>query len=455
MGKIQTIKAFILTTGLMFLGLPILAATETIYPPLSLPFGKTLILNSESGTIDFILYFYALIVGMGAIIAVGMIIWAGVEIMMSDGDSSKVTTAKNKIMGAAIGLAVLFASYIILDVINTEFITPKLTKFDCEKTELEICIERISKSEEGKERTLVESSIRENTGLKSGEKFTIKKFNGLRELWAYPEINFNGKPKLIYRDENPLTAQDLKNPLPHEIEVDSTVQSVKVFSKIPGLYLYKDDKLPPVFVNKNSADLDFTGRVEIQNDVKGNRSLYALIFGNPNYNEYKIPYSVAPYAQCQVVSSLVGVNKVSMKSLMIFEEGIFNDNKPLQGGEMVVDMEDGGTITFYNNVKCGQGASQLKECETGRFPHNVNIDEFSEFSFDGDSAVCKGSLNGEKILSMRIEGSTGVILFDDSHCKYWDLESVDKDGNCVGYDNFLMNYNPRMFKLIPFKNKLN
>lgn len=56
------------------------------------------------------------------IVAVAMIIWGGVQYMMSSGDSGKVKTAKNTIIYGCIGLAIALLSYAIVN-----FVTAKAT----------------------------------------------------------------------------------------------------------------------------------------------------------------------------------------------------------------------------------------------------------------------------------------------------------------------------------------
>ena len=123
-------------------------------------------------------------------------------------------------------------------------------------------------------------------------------------------------------------------------------------------------------------------------------------------------------------------------------------------GNYNLNYKETGKITFYNNVKCGIGEMQVKECPVsvtdsilygpgGRStPMNINI-------------VCP-DWKQEKILSFRIDGPEAVVLFGNGEtCKYWDKDIVDKEGNCIGYDNFLVKQNPQSFIIIPYNKKLN
>lgn len=52
-----------------------------------------------------------------AIIAVIFLIWGGIRWIMSGGDKAKVEAARNSVIGAIIGLIIVFAAYFIIDVV--------------------------------------------------------------------------------------------------------------------------------------------------------------------------------------------------------------------------------------------------------------------------------------------------------------------------------------------------
>lgn len=71
---------------------------------------------------DYIIYLFNFALGIGAILALVMIISAGIKIVESKGSPSEISNAKQKIINSLIGLAVLLASYILLTTINPEII---------------------------------------------------------------------------------------------------------------------------------------------------------------------------------------------------------------------------------------------------------------------------------------------------------------------------------------------
>jgi hypothetical protein len=50
-----------------------------------------------------------------------MLIWGGLRWVMSEGDEKAVTAARNQITNALIGLAIVFAAFAIMKLIETVF----------------------------------------------------------------------------------------------------------------------------------------------------------------------------------------------------------------------------------------------------------------------------------------------------------------------------------------------
>ena len=69
--------------------------------------------------------FYVWFTGVAGILAVVMIMWAGVQWITAAGNESRITTAKTTMNGAAIGIIILLSSYLLLTWIN-----PALIKLD-------------------------------------------------------------------------------------------------------------------------------------------------------------------------------------------------------------------------------------------------------------------------------------------------------------------------------------
>lgn len=54
---------------------------------------------------------------LASLVALGFLIYGGVKWIMSEGDKTAVETARNTVVGAVIGLVVVFLSYLILSIV--------------------------------------------------------------------------------------------------------------------------------------------------------------------------------------------------------------------------------------------------------------------------------------------------------------------------------------------------
>jgi len=80
------------------------------------------IITDESTSEEVISYIFKILIGIGALIAVAMVIMAGIEWMTSDGNPGKIGEAKTKIKNALLGVGILLGSYLILYTINPQIV---------------------------------------------------------------------------------------------------------------------------------------------------------------------------------------------------------------------------------------------------------------------------------------------------------------------------------------------
>ncbi len=112
---------------LTFLLLPAvsLAALELQYPELG-PEGNKIRIELGMDLNKLIAWFYYFVVGIAGFAAFIMLIWGGFDWLTSAGSPAKITEAKDKISSAFIGLLLILASYLILQVINPDLTTLNL-----------------------------------------------------------------------------------------------------------------------------------------------------------------------------------------------------------------------------------------------------------------------------------------------------------------------------------------
>ncbi|MFA5087022.1 MAG: pilin [Candidatus Paceibacterota bacterium] len=450
MKKNKTIKFLVFLSFCLIWASPALAAVEIVYPPINLPFGQTLTLNNESTLAEAVIYFYSLFAAVAAIIVFTIIVWAGLEMVISSGNAGKFSAAKKRILGAIVGLVVLASSYIILNAISPMLIKPKNVELNCDTTPLPVCAEFLTKTPEGKEKVSIEMNVitKGRLDLQPGETLTIKRFSGLKEVWGYSKPDWAEGEQLLYRDENPLTQETLDNPLLSPIVITPAIKSIKIFPKVPGFYLYKTENSAPVFFDRSRNDLNSAGgQIEIIDNFKNNEMYHGIAFNQVNYNNYGKPSAFSSSgSRCYVINPLTWKDTLMKvpfaKSIMMFSVGSKDSLRDRASEEL-------GELVFYNTVNCGQGDIQARAC-TYRPAYGES------WKSKSINQVCP-EWQGEKILSFRITGSYGVVLTDSAandSCKYWDKDVASVSDNCIGYDNFLITQKPQNFFVIPYNNKL-
>jgi hypothetical protein len=119
-----TVLSFLTLAGFAFAGAPVVSA-ESVFeeackqtPDSAVCQGTT---DGETATNDFIQNLISLLLFAIGIISVIVIIVGGIRYTTSNGDSNKVTQAKNTILYAVIGLVVALLSYAIVTFVVNQF----------------------------------------------------------------------------------------------------------------------------------------------------------------------------------------------------------------------------------------------------------------------------------------------------------------------------------------------
>lgn len=108
-------KKILLSLTLLFFPLSVFSLNLT-YP--TLPGGAKLEdTTSLTGIVAWLYTFFVMISGLAAFV---MIVWGGVQWMSSQGNTTQITDAKDKIQKALLGLLLVLASFLILQIINPE-----------------------------------------------------------------------------------------------------------------------------------------------------------------------------------------------------------------------------------------------------------------------------------------------------------------------------------------------
>lgn len=436
-------------------------AMEITYPEIKTITGDTIQITDETTPTGVFVYIFYILVSLGAVIALVVLVLAGLNLVMAGGEISKVSGAKRQIMGAVIGLVVLFSSYLILSIINPELLKIKANPIDCDK--VPICIEftRIASiminpdgTEDKKFKTATEMSIpsaNTNLVLQDGESIFIKKYTGLKEIWGFPESDFKGTPIKIYQSTN----SDI-----NEVVIDkelspfggSQIKSYKIVNKNEGIYLYdkinleiSDGTIAPFYTNSSVSDFsktnpDFFQRTKSAEIISPRLdpagfgpSPGAIFFSEPQFRGscaglWGYTDRVANDLNTRQNLDWVGNFGYNLSSVIIYHTG---DGKYIKKG----------SVTFYNSLNCKKDINNLeeKECEIDWLggPTGNIVEDKCEL--------------GYKIKSFVINGPIGVVLMEGGRCQYFNKKDFT-NGNCVSSILETNVSNPDFFMLLPDDN---
>jgi|GEM_PF-1404347 len=121
MKKIRT------TTFLIFAGI---AISSPVFAAFSIP--TIAGIPAKASAAELIVYFFNLSITVGSLIAVVMLMMAGYDYIMSNGDPSKIESAKKRIQNTLLGVAILVSCLILLNTINPQLAVIKINELSKE-----------------------------------------------------------------------------------------------------------------------------------------------------------------------------------------------------------------------------------------------------------------------------------------------------------------------------------
>lgn len=407
---------------ILFFACQAVFAAEIKYPEI---FGQKI--TAQTTTAGFAIYFFSLAVALGAVLVFVVIVLAGLDFVMAGGEPAKISSAKKKIMGAFIGLILLYSSYLILKTINPDLLNPKDTGLSCDnllKNEatknMPICIDRV-KTIEGEEIKKSEMTLEssKNLSLADGEKIVIRKYDNVKEIWTFVEENYQGQATKLYDNKDASFPKEITN----------AVKSFKIIINQEGVYLYdktgfgvEDGLNAPLFLNTSSVDLTN------QSFFKKTKSI-EIVAPRETLEKTKPQAIFFPQARHRGECFALQGNQITDLNVVKFNNVSFGYNL----ASVIIfnskeSEQDLGSVTFYTTKNCilessgssgGAQTEEIKEC---------NIPITSKLENELISAKCGA---GFIIKSFRITGPGGVVLINDkNYCQYWDSKDL-VSGNCI------------------------
>jgi len=87
-------------------------------------------ISNTTTAAEYIVYFFNLAIAIGAFIAGGVLCAAGIEYVSARGEPAKLESARNKIKNTFLGLIILLASFMILNIINPQLTNVKISQIE-------------------------------------------------------------------------------------------------------------------------------------------------------------------------------------------------------------------------------------------------------------------------------------------------------------------------------------
>lgn len=423
----MNIKKILTAAFFFFASSPVLAASP--YPELA---GITI--GPTTTTVEYIIYFFNLLVAAGTFIAVVMVIMAGIEWVTSSGNPSKVESAKGKIANTLLGVGVLMGCYLILNTINSQLTSIKIDDLRCEHglvVSMKYSDEKVKEECIDTNQGEIAGTIANTLKWKFPDKYLLK-------VYTYPEANYKGVP-IVFDCRTSVCSG----------EIPSTTKSIYFVLNNPGIYLYDEPnygtgvKSYPRFITKSVPDLsklesfdNFTKSLEIINPPEEQKINYqAVVFKDQNY-QGRCAFVAYPILNMDQSPSGFYTDKVGNKAIssIIVTKG---------NSDPAVTSEERGEIILYTKTDCGKSntdpTKQIKACH---IPINSmsrgQIDILKQCSnFTANSFVL-----GDEVMSFEITGAAGLVLStatviggsvsngENTYCQYFDKSDL-KDGTCL------------------------
>ena len=410
--------------------------TGSTSAPSKYPVIAGITISDQSSAAELIIYFFNLAVAIGAFIAVIMVVMAGIEWMTSEGNPSKIESAKDKIKNTLLGVAVLLGSYVILNIINSNLTVINVRTLECLDG---IKVETKDSKNKIKYNCINQDMSDIGFNILSTKDWSMNPDSIIR-VFIYSEPDYKGTITSVN------FGGDIKG-----------AKSIYFEWNRPGMYLYSGtdfNNMPdpegkishPVFTStsiKKLSDSDFDNTVSSIKKVdilSGGQSSWvfyqAVVFEDPQYRGSCSFVGSSIPNMSQPSNYYTTPIKKEMSSLVVYK--VYGDVS-----------KNRGKIFLYSGLGCSGIECQIEIDDSG--PQNV-------------ADKCKGHFgDGDEVQSFKITGSLGLVLMtnpysspgqDSGICQYWDINDIT-EGTCYPklkgesvYDD-TSNVRPRAFMAFP------
>jgi len=432
---------FFIIIPLLFLSFGSVFALEVNWPTIG-----GISIKSGSGIGEVARYFFALATATGSIVMFGMIIKGGFDFMNAGGNMGKISKAKTQMIGSAIGMIILLGAFIILNNINPALISPKDVETDCPlgiRRKVTIKYKDDKKKDQEKIAYLCYNTDQANLMEDiTGDDVSYEDLGStfphcfIREIITFPEKNYEGERKVIYKDEEPTNVIKESCPDASNIKLGDA-KSVKIILKKDGAYLYGRNNILPkcgkghLTITKDTPPTELCVDPSIPNNLRKEDDIWKWeCIGD---GDIKINCWTKPDPSCKDTSIKV--------SGMIHENATFTY---LYNGNMLgaIYLNGGSPIVFNwdGETPVSLSGSPEKQNNTVGFDDSVLIINETNgkkkfFLGDDHNSVWIGDLSITDILS---EGSNSLKFIALDTCGPGHTSGHD----CIGVDRLFILYCP-------------
>ena len=271
-------KKYILLIILLLSLFQVAYALENTYPEIKLLNGTSYVINETSTFVDYVSYAFMMIIAIGAIILLGVLIWAGVNFIMAGGDPGRISKAKEMIWNGFIGMIILLSAYWILTTINPGIIAEDPSLKACSMGGIVLTI---TDGAETTKKCINESNS--NIDIKGNIAATDWEYNDgeVKEVWAFSGKDFTGTATSLFQDGVNSYGCQVPASISTAINVPSGTKSIYIIPRLQGFYFYDvgnygiNQELP-FFVSKSINNISDTNRSSFDNKASSFSSVCSV-----------------------------------------------------------------------------------------------------------------------------------------------------------------------------------
>ncbi len=432
-------------------------------------------LKEDSTMQEFTSYFFAFSMIIGSILLLFAVISAGFTLLLGHGSPSDFQNAKNKLLGAAIGMILLLGGYVIINEINSDIVieSPEVSCL----TGIERKIKRTETTSGGRTKEYIYpqclKSDNLDIALESNEELLEEKFKFdkciVREIIVYEKEEYKGEKKILFEDR--LRTNENCPDFPEDLVLDGW-GSVKIIYKREGVYLYGADEDR----DENSSDpfpLFFNGNVKDFNSFKINNKVSKIEHVSLNLSTQPQTPDPNNNNYFGIANGLIVFSETSFrgKCLSVTADENSLERKDLATGEMLDMKNNISSMIYFETPFYFFSALEFGLVKAYAVPncHDHDLNKLGDIPDKGKYETCsfpivdgaQGMINKERSLhcpafltdkgkkmkedgvpeeeleyfpvqSIKIEGNAGVILKSNTgDCHYMSLKTNERRGNCI------------------------